>query len=72
MFFDSSSGEKTSCPIANRITPTLSRYSAPPIISRIVPDISLTIVPVFALGINPLGPSIRPSPALLSFCTESM
>ena len=71
IFLCISSGVKPSCPIAMRTTPNLSLYSLPPTRSLTEAPTSLTTVPSFALGMRPLGPSIRATPALLSACNES-
>ena len=62
-----SSGVNPNCPTAHLITPNFSLYSLPPTKPFTVPAISFVMVPVFELGIRPLGPSILPKAALLSF-----
>ena len=71
MFSCISVGVKPSCPTAMRMTPSLSLYSLPPTIFLTVGPMFVTTVPVFVLGIRPLGPSTLPNPALFNFCSES-
>lgn len=61
------SGVKLIFPMAILTTPSLSLYNAPPTNCFNKPAGSLLIVPFFALGIRPLGPSIRGKPSLASF-----
>lgn len=72
MFLCISSGVNPSCPMAILKTPKRSLYSAAPTIWPTAVAGSLTTVPVLADGIKPLGPSTLPSPALFSFCNESV
>jgi hypothetical protein len=71
-FFCISSGVNPNCPTAILITPNRSLYSLAPTMFRTLVPTCVTTVPVFVLGIRPLGPRTRPNPALLSFCRLSM
>lgn len=73
----SSSGEAANVAIANLNTPSLSRYSEAPTMSLTAAPTSLITVPVFALGIRPLGPRILATPAFpillkLSSCARHL
>jgi putative hemolysin len=72
IFRCSCSGVNPSCPIAIRTTPSRSLYSAPFTSSATAVLTFFTTVPIFALGINCLGPRILPNPALFILASESV